>query len=46
MLLMVYVTVQKEQQYLKRYQKGRDFSYLVITGETDNGFHHVVRVDK
>ena len=35
MLLMVYVTVQKEQQYLKRYQKERDFSYLVITGETD-----------
>ena len=24
----------------------RDFSYLVITGETDNRFHHVVRVDK
>ena len=35
MLLTVYVTAQKEQRSLKQYQKERDFSYLVITGETD-----------
>ena len=36
MLLMVYVTAQKERRSFKAVSEGeRDFSYLVITGETD-----------